>query len=46
MQLAAPRRTRRILVPRGGDRIEAGDRVLFVTTIEEAPRTSSLLRAD
>ncbi len=44
--IAALRRNGRILVPRGGDRIEAGDRVLFVTTIEEAPRISSLLSAD
>jgi trk system potassium uptake protein TrkA len=46
MLIAALRRNGRILVPRGGDRIEAGDRVLFVTTIEEAPRISSLLSAD
>ncbi|HSJ95520.1 MAG TPA: NAD-binding protein, partial [Myxococcota bacterium] len=41
--IAALRRDGRIVVPRGGDTIEAGDAVLFVTTIEEAPRVSELL---
>lgn len=41
--IAALRRDGRIVVPRGGDTIEPGDAVLFVTTIEEAPRVSELL---
>jgi trk system potassium uptake protein TrkA len=43
--VAALRRGGRIVVPRGGDRIEPGDRVLLVTTIEEAPRVTELLGA-
>ncbi|MCL4686637.1 Trk system potassium transporter TrkA [Myxococcota bacterium] len=46
MLIAALRRDGRIVVPRGHDRIEAGDTVLFVTTLEEAPRVSTLLSAD
>jgi trk system potassium uptake protein len=41
--IAALRRGERILVPRGGDRVEAGDCVLVVTTIEEAQRVSGLV---
>ncbi len=41
--IAALRRGERILVPHGEDRIEPGDRVLVVTTIEEAPRVSGLV---
>jgi trk system potassium uptake protein TrkA len=41
--VAALRRAGRIVVPRGGDRIERGDGILFVTTIEEAPRVAELL---
>lgn len=41
--VAALRRDGRILVPRGGDRIEPGDHVLLITTIEEAPRVSELV---
>jgi trk system potassium uptake protein TrkA len=41
--VAALRRAGRIVVPRGGDRIEPGDGVLFVATTEEAPRVSTLL---
>lgn len=42
--VAAVRHGERIVVPRGGDRIEPGDRVLLVATTEEAPRLSGLLR--
>jgi trk system potassium uptake protein TrkA len=41
--VAALRRDGRILVPRGGDRIEAGDRVLVVASSETAPRVAQWL---
>lgn len=41
--VAALRRNGRILVPRGGDRVEPGDHVLLIATIEEAPRVSELV---
>lgn len=44
--IAALRRGGRIVVPRGSNRIEVGDRVLLVTTTEEALRVSELLGRD
>lgn len=41
--VAALRRGDRILVPRGSDRIEPGDRVLVVATTATAPRVAQLL---
>jgi trk system potassium uptake protein TrkA len=43
MLVAALRRDGRILVPRGGDRVEPGDRVLVIATSENAPRVAQLL---
>jgi trk system potassium uptake protein TrkA len=43
MLVAARRRDGRILVPRGGDRVEPGDRVLVIATSENAPRVAQLL---
>lgn len=41
--VAALRRGEKILVPRGGDRVEPGDRVLIVASSETAPRVAQLL---
>jgi trk system potassium uptake protein TrkA len=41
--VAALRRGEKILVPRGGDRVEPGDDVLFITTTENAPRLAKFL---
>lgn len=41
--IAALRRGDRILVPRGHDRLEAGDDVLFITTTGNAPRLAKFL---
>jgi trk system potassium uptake protein TrkA len=41
--VAAVRRGNEILVPRGRDRVEPGDRVLVVATSETAPRVAQLL---
>jgi trk system potassium uptake protein TrkA len=43
MLVAALRREGRILVPRGRDRVEPGDRVLVIATSENAPRVAQLL---
>jgi len=43
MLVAALRRDGRILVPRGSDRVEPGDRVLVIATSESAPRVAQLL---
>jgi Trk K+ transport system NAD-binding subunit len=43
MLVAALRRGGRILVPRGSDCVEPGDRVLVVATSENAPRVAKLL---
>lgn len=40
---AAIRRGDRLLVPRGEDRVEPGDRVLFITTTEDAPKLADFL---
>jgi trk system potassium uptake protein TrkA len=41
--VAALRRGEKLLVPRGSDRVEAGDRVLFITTSENAPKLADFL---
>ncbi|MDH3214588.1 MAG: Trk system potassium transporter TrkA [Myxococcales bacterium] len=41
--VAALRRGEKLLVPRGSDRVEAGDRVLFITTTENAPKLADFL---
>jgi trk system potassium uptake protein TrkA len=41
--VAALRRGDRLLVPRGGDQVEAGDRVLLITTSENASKVAELL---
>ncbi len=41
--IAAIQRGERILVPKGPDRIEPGDRVLLITTTDMAPRLDSFL---
>ena len=41
--VAALRRGERIVVPRGRDRVEPGDRVLIVASSETAPRVAQLL---
>ncbi|MEE8475031.1 MAG: Trk system potassium transporter TrkA [Myxococcota bacterium] len=41
--VAALRRGDKLLVPRGSDRAEAGDRVLFITTTENAPKLADFL---
>jgi trk system potassium uptake protein TrkA len=43
MLVAALRREGRILVPRGSDHVEPGDRVLVIATSENAPRVAQLL---
>jgi trk system potassium uptake protein TrkA len=43
MLVAALRRGSRILVPRGSDKVEPGDRVLVIATSESAPRVAQLL---
>jgi trk system potassium uptake protein TrkA len=43
--VAALRRDGRIVVPRGKDQIEPGDRVLVVSTTENARRVAQLLTA-
>jgi len=40
---AAIRRGDQLLVPRGEDRVEPGDRVLFITTTEDAPKLADFL---
>jgi trk system potassium uptake protein TrkA len=40
---AAFRRGEKLRVPRGADRIEPGDRVLFITTTEDAPKLADFL---
>lgn len=41
--VAAVRRGNSILVPRGADRVEAGDRVLLITTTESTSKVTDLL---
>jgi len=41
--VAALRRGEKLLVPRGSDRVEAGDRVLMITTTENAPKLADFL---
>ena len=41
--VAAIRRGDQLLVPRGGDRVEPGDHVLFITTAEHASMLSDFL---
>jgi trk system potassium uptake protein TrkA len=41
--VAALRRGEKLLVPRGSDRAEPGDRVLLITTSEKAPRLADFL---
>ena len=41
--VAALRRGEKLLVPRGSDRAESGDRVLFITTTENAPKLADFL---
>jgi trk system potassium uptake protein TrkA len=41
--VAALRRGEKLLVPRGSDRAEPGDRVLLITTSENAPRLAEFL---
>ncbi len=41
--VAALRREQRIVVPRGADRIEPGDRVVIVATTEDATRVAGIL---
>ena len=41
--IAALRRGNRLLLPRGDDRVEQGDRVLFITTTDLAPKIAEYL---
>jgi trk system potassium uptake protein TrkA len=41
--VAAVQRNGSLLVPRGGDRIEAGDRVLLISTSDSAPKLTAFL---
>ena len=41
--VAAVRRGERLLVPRGEDRVEPGDRVLLITTTERGPKLADFL---
>jgi trk system potassium uptake protein TrkA len=41
--VAALRRGEKLLVPQGSDRVEAGDRALFITTTEKAPKLADFL---
>jgi trk system potassium uptake protein TrkA len=41
--VAAVQRSGSLLVPRGGDRIEAGDRVLLISTSDSAPKLTAFL---
>jgi trk system potassium uptake protein TrkA len=41
--VGAVRRGEKLLVPQGSDRIEPGDRVLFITTSENAPKLADFL---
>jgi trk system potassium uptake protein TrkA len=41
--VAALRRGETLLVPRGSDRAEPGDRVLLITTSENAPKLAEFL---
>ncbi len=43
--VAALRRGGRILVPRGGDRVEAGDEVLLIADVDRVPKIASFLTA-
>lgn len=43
--VAAVQRGASMLVPRGGDRIEPGDRVLLISTADSAPKLNSFLSA-
>jgi trk system potassium uptake protein TrkA len=41
--VAALRRGEKLLVPQGSDRVEPGDRALFITTTEKAPKLADFL---
>jgi trk system potassium uptake protein TrkA len=41
--VGALRRGEKLLVPKGSDRVEPGDRVLFITTSENAPKLADFL---
>jgi trk system potassium uptake protein TrkA len=42
--VAALQRGEKLLVPRGSDRVEPGDRVLVITTTENASKLADLLK--